>query len=418
MTPVTTSYRDNPRQIYLLETLGLTHDPFASPVAEQELHHGREEPHFFSYYVDPYSPNSDKTLPQLLREARNGFIFGPPGSGKTTLRYTLEAECRAVHDRTLVVTYELSHRIDQPLAAEEHWAGIATELTIDLFIQIIEQLDTLPTPTEYQQQQLQVQLPLVWSRLRRTVVRMREDDFSTEANGLASLWPRLNRPATRYVAPSSKINELINACLPLSELKLEALSGTELLTAGINAARAWGFKRIFVLVDGVDAYEREVPGMLNLIAPLLDNLAHWQARDLFFYFFLTPEMETSVQTIYDKTLNHLVFQPLYYTVIWDKDRLTNLLHQRLWAAGSRIPGFNALATANLEDQLEDHLIQAADHSPRRLLEVVSRLIDAHAQNEPDQPLFTLDDWRRMQAQWGYGSPSPPNLTPAIHNKSG
>ncbi|GIK43242.1 MAG: hypothetical protein BroJett011_70750 [Chloroflexota bacterium] len=406
MGPVTTSFKNNPRQLYLLETLSLSHDPFAGPVAEQELHGSGDETKFFSYYVDPHSPDLNKPLPQLLREARNGFIFGQPGSGKTTLRYTLEAECRAVHDRTLVVTYELSHKIDQPLTDTEHWRNLASELAVDLFIQVIEQLETLPTPSEYQKQQFQTQLALIWPRLRRTVVRMVEDDFSTEANGLAALWPRLNRPITRYVAPSPKIINLINACLPVPELKSEALSGTDLLTAGIEAAKAWGFKQIFVLVDRVDAYEREVSGMLSLIAPLLENLADWQAQGLFFYFFLTAEMEMPVRQQYGDSLNKLSLPPLYHTIMWDKGRLTALLHQRLWAAGSRVPGFNALATSAWEDQLEDYLIQAAHQSPRRLLQVMSLLIDAHAQVEADQPLFTLEDWRRMQQQWSYGSPLP------------
>lgn len=399
---------DNPRQFYLLETLGLSHDPFAGPVAEQELHRSEDESHFFSYYVDPHDPNLNKSLPQLLREAHNGFIFGQPGSGKTTLRYTLEAECRAVHDRTLVVTYEISHKIDQPPTTEEHWAGIATELAIDLFIQVVEQLETLPPPTEIQKQQFQAQLAVIWPRLRRTVVRMVEDDFSTETNGLATLWPRLNRPATRYVAPSPKIINLINACLPLPGLKLGTLSGTDLLTAGLKAAKVWGFKRIFVLVDGVDAQEREISRMLNLIAPLLDHLVHWQRQDLFFYFFLTTEMEAPVRDAYGEILKGLIFPLLYHTIIWDKDRLAALLHQRLWAAGNRVPGFNALATSDWEDQLEDYLILAADRSPRRLLQVVSSLVDAHAYHEPDQPLFTLEDWHRMREDWGYGPPFPPS----------
>lgn len=409
MSSVLVSYPDNRRHIYLLETLGLSHDPFAGPVAEEELHDSKEEVYFFSYYVDPRSPNLAKPLPQLLREARNGFVFGEPGSGKTTLRYTLEAECRAVPDRTLVVTYELSHKIDAPPTAAEHWTSIAAELAIDLFIQIIEQLETLPAPTETQMQQLQSQLALAWTRLRRTVMHIIEDDFSTEANGLAALWPALNRPTTRYVAPSTKIVNLIKTCIPVPETKFDPLSGADLLAAGIAAAKAWRFKQVFVLVDGVDAQEREVAGMMKLIAPLLSNLAHWQAQDLFFYFFLTPEMEIPVHETYGEVLNCLVYPPLYHTLVWDKATLMALLHQRLWSAGSRIPGFNALAGTELEDQLEDQLILTAHQSPRRLLQVVSALIDAHAWCEPDQPLFALADWQRMQRQWSYGLPLPPDL---------
>lgn len=410
MVPLPDSKKNNPRQMYLLDTLGLTHDPFAGPVAEEELHSNKEEVYFFSYYVDPRSPNLAKPLPQLLREARNGFVFGEPGSGKTTLRYTLEAECRAVPDRTLVVTYELSHKIDTPPTATEHLTNLATELAIDLFIQVVEQLETLPTPTETQKYQFQTQLALAWTRLRRIVVRIIEDEFSSEANGLAALWPALNRPITRYVAPSAKIINLIKTGAPLPEINVDTLSGADLLAAGITVAKAWGFKQIFVLVDGVDAQEREVAGMMELITSLLSNLAYWQTQDLSFYFFLTPEMETPVRETYQEVLNSLVYPPFYHTLDWDKTTLTALLHQRFWSAGSRVPGLNALAGAALKDQLEDQLIQAAQQSPRRLLQLVSALIDAHAQNEPDQPLFTLEDWRRMQYQWSYGIPLPPDFS--------
>ena len=289
----------NPRQIYLLETLGLSHDPFAGPVAEQELHvsHIEQEsgpppkkPHFFSYYIDPNDINNKPVL-QALRQARNGFIFGRPGSGKTTLRYTLEAECRSVYDGTLVVTYELGGKIGQPATAEQHWRNLAVELATDLFIQAIEQFGTSDLPVAFQKQQFQGQMALIWPRLRRTVKLLLENDYSRTEHGLATLWPRLQRPAVRYIAPTSKIISLIKECLPAkslphgsdSSLAVQAAvsadvsdntsSGKTLLEAGITAAKAWGFQQIFILVDGIDAYQRDVDHMLALIGPLLNNLA-------------------------------------------------------------------------------------------------------------------------------------------------
>ncbi|MFQ5578491.1 MAG: hypothetical protein ACE5G8_16035, partial [Anaerolineae bacterium] len=84
----TTATSKTPRQIYLTQTLKLSHDPFAGPVAESELRSTEREPHFFDYYTDPQDPEQHRPLPQTLRQARNSFVFAPPGSGKTTLRYT------------------------------------------------------------------------------------------------------------------------------------------------------------------------------------------------------------------------------------------------------------------------------------------------------------------------------------------
>jgi hypothetical protein len=421
---------NNPRQTYLLETLGLSHDPFASPVAEQELYivgdeqkpieadtadapgeskKPHQEPQFFSYYIDHQAPQLHKPILAELREARNGLIFGRPGSGKTTLRYILGAECRVVPDRTLVVTYELGDKIEHPPAVAEHWAKIAAELAIDLFIQVIEQFETLRPPTAWQIQELKDQMRLVWLRLRRTVVLMMENDYSRQSNGLATLWPRLNRPATHYVAQSPNIKQLIEACLPIESSASTSLSGIDLLEAGLAAAKAWGFKQIFVLVDGVDGQEREVANMLNLIKPLLDHLALWQAQDLFFYFFLPEEMQPPTAEAYSETWNKLPYPPLSYPIKWDKNMMLELLHQRLRAAGSRLPGLNALASVALENKLEDYLIQAAQNSPRRLLRLVSALIDAHAQSEPDHPLITPEDWQRLRQNWSYGPPEPPEF---------
>jgi len=403
---------DNPRQIYLFKTLGLSHDPFDGPVAEQELHHIDKEPYFFSYYTDLKDPNSSEPLVQVLRKACTGLIFGRPGSGKTTLRYTLEADCRSVYyNRTLIVNYELSHKMVRLATAEELWLKMAQELAIDLFIQVIEQLDTFETPTELQKQHLRSQMALVWPRLRRTVGLILEDDFSDRKNGLASLWPRLNRPAVRHINPSSKIKDLIKDCLPKETKTPEKVekvistslssqefinSGQALVEAGIAAAKAWGFEQIFVLVDGIDAYERDVDTMLALISPLLTHLEYWQLRDLFFYFFLTIDVQQPLMKLYGETLHQLPSPLFSYTIEWNKSMLTQLLQRRLQAAGSHITSFNALAEDDFEDDLEDRLIKAAGNSPRQLLNLVSALIDAHAQHAPKKPLITTEDWRQMQ----------------------
>lgn len=409
---------ESPRQVYLLNTLKLSHDPFANPVAEQEINCGQPEPHFFAYYTDPQTSDFDQPIPQTLRQARNGLIFGEPGSGKTTLRYTLEAECRAVPDRTLVVTYELSDALTQPPTAAEHWRNIAQELAIDLFIQVIEQLDTFDPPTAGQKQHFQQQMALAWPRLHRVVAQILKEDLPKTENGLAGLWWSLRRPAIRYIHPSAKIYNLLSECLPTqSGLNPQAVaqaaasypSGEAMLKAGLAAAAVWGFKQVFVLVDGVDAHEREVEAMSALIAPLLAHLAHWQAEKLFFYFFLISEMQAPLLENNGQALSQLPFPPLRHVIEWDEDRLSALLQQRFRAADSRTPGFNALGASNLAGKLEDYLIEAAQKSPRRLLRLVSSLIDAHAQNAPKQPLITIDDWYHMREYWSYGRPRPPAL---------
>lgn len=403
---------NNPRLVYLQDVLGLSHDPFAAPVAEQELKRSGLKPYFFSYYTNPINPVFDKPLIETLRQKRSALIFGQPGSGKTTLRYTLEAECRSVYDRTLVVSHEPGDRKKFPRTADAHWQQIAEELAIDLFIQVVELLDTFGTPTPEQKKLLQSQMALVWKKrqLARTVALLLADDFTQNYpdNDVSQLWPRLNRASVQHVNRSAKIVNLLKEIIPqLEETKAEQ-SGKTLLKNGLDAVKIWGFEKVYLLVDGVDAYHRNAKEMLSIITPLLDNFTYWQSQDLFFYLFLTEELEPFLREIYCDDLNNkgLTFPPICLTLEWNKETLIDLLHQRLRAAGSRLPSFDALTGENFDISLEDFLVKASQNSPRRLLKVVSALIDAHAQNQANALLITPQDWQRMQESWHNGSPIP------------
>lgn len=408
----------NPRLVYLTEVLGLSYDPFAAPVAEQELKRAEGKPYFFSYYTNPLNPVFDKPLVETLREKRCGLIFGRPGSGKTTLRYTLEAECRSVYDRTLVVSYEPGDRKQFPRTADAHWRQIAEELAIDLFIQVVELLDTFGTPTPEQKKLLQLQMALVWKKrqLARTVALLVADDFADnyQDNDASQLWPRLNRTSVQHINRSAKIVKLLKEIAPAAEDRTGNHPGDELLQAGLAAANAWGFERVFLLIDGIDAYQRDTSEMLSIIQPLLDNFGYWQSRQLYFYLFLTEELEPFLENSYCDELNNkgLTFPPICLTLKWDEETLTQLLQRRLQAAGSRLPSFDALTGDDFPYSLDASLVEASQHSPRRLLKIVSALIDAHAQNEAHALFITPQDWQRMQESWHNGSPPLPSSAPS------
>jgi hypothetical protein len=286
---------------------------------------------------------------------------------------------------------------------------------------VIERIDSIE-PNPVQKEHFSAQIARVWSRLHRVVRHILADDLPSEEYGVAGLWPNLNRLVLRHIPPSQKIRQLLAECMPRSpgrsydSVNKTGATSMASLEAGLAAARAWGFDQVFVLVDGVDAYEREIKNMMELIAPLLGNLSYWQKQNLFFYFFLTDELRPVIDRDFGRALKKLPFPPFKYRIHWNKNELIRLLHKRLRAAGSRVPGFNALAAEELGNKLEDFLIQAAENSPRQLLRVVSSLIDVHAEESADQPLFTVRDWHLMHKRWSYGRPIPPDIVfPGLTN---
>ncbi len=389
---------ENQRQIYLLKTLELSHDPFASPVAEQEINKGdkNQRPYFFSYFVD--NSGCEKPIWQTLREQRNGFIFGEPGLGKTTLRLILADEYRATDDRTLVVTYNLGDEISTPYTLDDHRKKITVELAIDFFIQIIERLDEMESfPTEKQISALQRQLSLIWhsTTIRYVIRHLMPRVTSSTPYGIASVWRFLNRPPVRYITPSNRIKRILQYCSDDAiEVIKPAATPQALMAEGLAAAKLWGFDRVAVLVDGVDAHFRSVQQMYNLIKPLLENISLWQRKHLFFYFFLPQELEPQLPP--KKQNQTLTYPPFYYTIKWNSNTLAQLIKQRFKAAGSRLYGFNDIAAPEWNGQLEQKIITAANGSPSKLLEVASALIDAHASRAPERLLLTGDDWDAME----------------------
>lgn len=400
-----------------LRDLGLSRDLFKVQSAEQDFPGPQtSEKHgdLFSYVIDPTDPTSLQSLSLILKEAQNGFVFGPRGSGKTTLRYLLEAQYRTAAARQLVFTYDLRHNADTVFDVRQHSIRLSGELALDLFIQVIERLDEmLSPPTESQIQALQMQVSRLGGSVRRAISRLQQEDFAAAEYGLARIWPSLGRLPVKYVDSSARVHRLLKNLPARTVPGPNSKTGESLLEAGLAVAKTWQFEQVFVLVDNVDAADRTPAQMLALLSPLLERLAAWQTKGLFFYFFLPAQLASVLQAEYRELFNkRLTFAPAWWIINWNKDTLTELLHERLRAGGSRAAGFNALAAPEFQGKLEDYLLQAADNHPRQLLRLVSALINAHLTTTPDRSVFTPADWQTMQKQWSYGQlPSLAWLSP-------
>src|SRR5690606_14650648 len=84
-------------------------------------------------------------------------------------------------------------------------------------------------------------------------------------------------------------------------------------------------------------------------------------------------------------------------IAWDDSALVELIANRFRSARRWMRSFDTVSDI---PHLNVKMIAAAEGSPRRLAQIASALIDAHAGRAPDEPFFTAEDWQIMRQQWG------------------
>jgi hypothetical protein len=184
------------------------------------------------------------------------------------------------------------------------------------------------------------------------------------------------------------------------------------LLAGLSAARLWNFERCFVLLDGVDTHtrRRDTQFMLELLTPLVQALPQLEKQQLWFKLFLPDTLQQSVSDALQQLTSNLTFPSVTFIMDpWQSRDFRQLLIERFRVAGSRRVGFDDLAAATMPDSLDQLLFQAAQGSPRRLLQLISALIDAHVARDPHDRFLNPDDWNTMRAHWSGEIPPPPAL---------
>lgn len=390
----------------ILQKLGLNWDPFVTPVSEQEFLFASSptdgsrmpEATVLSYFIPPKKPNTS-TQPVLsaLSQANLAFVYGNPGQGKTSLRLAFEAQCRRLENPAMVVLYKMGPDMKQVQTAEDHWQMLARQLAIDLFIQIAERFQ--PEVDEISESQvcaLAEQIGFGGRPLQRLVARIIEEPEPEGSLGIGQRWPSVGRLAVRYVAKSPALIKLLKKVQSRSvQFKQASPYGWEQLLRGVEAAHTWNFNHIYILVDGVDNWQRKNEEMFHLVEPLIRNTAKLQKLDLYGKYFLPKSIQVPTENLWQG-------EPKSYTLvlIWDDEALKKLLQARFRAAGSRRKGFNDLATDEFDTPLDDLLIQQAQGSPRRLLNFASALIDetavANLQTEDDTlPKISPQIWHNI-----------------------
>lgn len=392
------------RAHYLLGTLRLEHDPFCAPTAELELQINPEDSPFFSYFVDPpYQLTGTQVRQPLLdhlKEPQPSCVYGQAGTGKTAVKTMLEAECRAMPEQTLVVSLAWGKgepvQLDEPLL----WQRFTEALAIDLFVQVVEQFDNLqhvlgPALVSELGQFWQAHIPQFRRTLKRELLRAK-----TEAADISTWWRVWDRPVIRYTPLTAVRQQFVEALLSEAEGQRAEVGGGDgrsQFEQALALAQKCRYQRLYLLIDvpgGTQPNELDIAELLHFLFDLTDLSLPIYTK-LFFPQSFQPDAE------YVFVEEGVTLEMFTAVLNWNQPRaFQKLLTQRFRTAGSWIRNLNTIIETAVVTEINKLLQQEAHQSPRFLLQTISRLIDSHANHEPDIYLITLADWQRMLARWG------------------
>jgi hypothetical protein len=395
---VFTSRRDQ----YLLGTLRLEHDPFSTPTAELELQINPEDSPFFSYFVDPpYQPAGDSAAESLLdklQAPQPSCVYGQVGTGKTAVKTMLDALCRAMPERTLTVSLGLgkgeSLQLDEPLL----WQRLTEALAIDLFVQVMEQFNSLKTVLDAAAVQ---EIGRFWQQhipqFRRTLQRelLRGEAGVTD---ISTWWRVWDRPVVRYTPLTPGRKAFVEALVKIEGVVSSNMvpNGRSQFQQGLAWAQKCRYERLYLLIDvpgGTHPGELDSAELLHFLFDLTDF-----SLPIYYKLFLPQTFQADAEYVFAE--KNMTLEMFTAVLNWKQpEALQKLLANRFRTAGSWIQNLNTIIEEPVVNQI-NKLLQSDDHrSPRFLLQTISRLIDSHANHAPDLFLMTLADWQRMVARW-------------------
>jgi hypothetical protein len=118
--------------------------------------------------------------------------------------------------------------------------------------------------------------------------------------------------------------------------------------------------------------------------------------------FLPLELHSKLRSLTKAASQYtgLYSQSNFITIKWTDHSLKQLLRQRLQFSttrtGPRYTSLDQLAEEGLP--ISQKIIAAAKGSPRRMLELINRLITIHAERQTSAPRFTYDDWEQLHSE--------------------
>lgn len=415
----------NGREQYLLQTLGLDHDPFAFSTAELELQVNSTDPPFLTYFVDLPADASEDSLLDNLKQPGHAIVYGAAGSGKTTLRYALEAHSRAMVNRILVVSQPLGKGNPEATTSSNYLPSFLEAFAIDLFVQVLEQFENLPQQPDAA---LINNLSCFWQRFipnfRRTVERqlLQTSKPADTPTGISPIWWRTwKRVVVQYTPWTQARRRFIEAVLAVEGGKGEtAVADLQAIRHGSELAHRLGYEHIHYLLDVADTPQLDIPRLMKQ----LRVMEEWETAvsppiTLSFKLFLPERLQKNIQFTHTQLPAGLISPSFSAIISWkDPELLKALIANRFRSAGSWIRGLEVLSSQEIASELPDKLIEVAANSPRRLLQIIHMLLNIHASHAPDDPLISTQEWQETCAAWTPQLSHPTSLMVHSHDTKG
>lgn len=318
---------------------GLQADPFATTDAADPL-----DLSAFFFSLDWFERFCDN---------RSAILFGHRGHGKTS------------HFR------EVSRRLRERPALVIH----------------IEDYDLLPSETpqpqlldNYRNLICRMALYQLHEEMKRHPTflgRLRENDAYTHFCALVLLYYPLL--AQQYRVPQ-EANELVQI------YQRSGLGNREWLVKIAELVSNAGFLEIFCLLDGIDEWSQhsDVISMYRVIKPLLFTPAMLRKSGITFKFFLPVQLKPLMEA------DQFSFSRIpEVTLEWSIDHLMEMLARRLTyysrlsetSTRGTIESFQHLC--NIDNNVDRRIAQAAQGSPRGLIELVRRIVELHCRRVDD-----------------------------------
>jgi len=359
-----------------LNRRGFHYNPFAFPDSG-------EDPKIAKYMVGHQQY-------EKIRGPGPAAVFALAGSGKTAFRVRLAYECRSEEGlRAFPVVYLVPTPLpDEHQSQELRWQtlaqGIAHELFIYLAYHSLQFRQMAKEDAEAILQSMASALPLELDHYLNQLATLKNTEpLTDDYDRIAGYLP--NHPGEE---------DLLALCSYIRTFQVAVISRTwqEHFEDLVQVVRTrLKFERIYILVDGVDAYYetyKNIEAGYAQIEWMVKRIDDWAKGQIYPKFFLPLEMEAIVRNEVRRWLTQKIE---IVTIKWDLDSLENLIKERVNAAtGAEYDSLDAISSLDLR-RAERQIVQGVQRNPRAIILVTNQLLLEHVKNPSAGDRLTKKD---------------------------